>query len=171
MPQTPMQYEGALDIRLNPYCFSLDEWYLFKKAIHAQVQSSVFSGLDSVLVTSLKPMKDDLDKYIKEAENLNKPLEKTAPSFAFLDIFQSFREDLRGITSELSSVKGSSSGKRAFDAPEMYEIAVNNRLNRFLHRDALALGTFVVNENVSLIYEEAKRRSKLLNSLDHTDIF
>ena len=168
LPQPPQaQYEGTLDLKITPYCFTLDEWYLFSKAAEASIQKSVFGAVDKVSVNSLNVIKKDLDKYLKEAESKEKKTEK--PNSAFFDIYSSFKEDLFGITKSLAPIKSGTKDK--FD-PEMYEVIVNKRFERRRgEKDIIELGLSVASDDAYLIYSEYKRRMKLLNPLSQFDIF
>ncbi len=172
-PQNPggmVQYEGTLDIKIAPYCFTLEEWLLFRKAQEANIQKTVFEGVDVVARNSLYAIKKDLDKYLTEAENKDKNVEKKSSSFALMDIYNSFKDDLLGINRSLS-VAGGGVQRPQFD-PVLYEIAISNR---FFHhermRDALSIGLFVSSNDASTIYEEFKRRARFLTPLQKFDMF
>ncbi len=167
VPQDRAQYMGTLGIKIKPYCFTLDEWYLFKKALETYINKTVFQNLDQVSVSSLNVIKKDLDKYIAEAEKKDEK-EKPKSNYALFDIYQAFKDDLVGINKSMSFVAGAGE-KRAFD-PNIYEIEVSHRMfNRFRTKDAVAVGLFRSNADASLIYEEFKRRKKLLNPLSTFD--
>ena len=173
-PQNPggmVQYEGTLDLVLKPYCFTLDEWFLFRKAAEANIKNTVFSGVDAVSTTSLKVIQKDLDKYLKEAESKEKKEAKKESNYALIDIYQSFKDDLLGINKALSLAGGTPSRGRKFD-PELYEIQVNHKLyGRSSMGSGTGLGLFIANSDASTIYEEFKRRVKLLNPLSKWDVF
>ncbi len=167
VPQDRTQYTGTLGIKLKPFCFTLDEWYLFKKALETYVNKTVFQSLDQVSVSSLNVIKKDLDRYIAEAEKKDVKA-KPASNYALFDIYQSFKDDLVGINKSLSLAVGTGE-KRAFD-PDLYEIEVSHRRYKGLGtKDAIAVGLFRANQDASLIYEEFKRRKRLLSPLSNFD--
>lgn len=165
-------YVGSLNVKLKPYCFTLDEWYLFKKANEAYINKTVFEGVDQVSVSSLTVIKKDLDHYIKEAEKRDKQEEKKKESnYALVDIYQSFKDDLFGINKALSF---ESRGTRTEFNPEYYEIEVNHRLFRGGRmKDAIALGLVVSGNDAADIYEGFKKVKGLLNTVNssHNPLF
>lgn len=170
VPQERPQYAGSLSIKLKPYCFTLPEWYLFKKATEAYINKTVFEGIDAVSGSSLGAIQKELDAYIKEAEAKEKALqhEKKESHSALLDIFQSFRDDFFGINKALSSYS-STSKIAAFD-PERYEIEVSHRMYGPLRmKDAIAVGLLDSNSDAYLIHDEFKRRRHLLSPLGKFD--
>jgi hypothetical protein len=169
VPQERPQYAGSLTIKMRPYCFLPDEWYLFKKITEAYINKTVFEGIDQVAVSSLKVIAGDLDKYIKEAEKREKKEDvKKESNFALMDIYQSFKDDIIGINKSLSSV-GISLGRREGVDENIYEIELNHRLfGRMRTKDAIAVGLVVAGGDADIIYEELKRRKKLLHSVDTT---
>lgn len=166
--QQKSQYEGTLDLQINNYCFSLDEWYLFNKALEMSIKRTVFDSVSQISSVSLNAIQEDLNKYIKEAESRDKPKEKKQSQFAILDIYQAFKDDFTGINKAISSVSNSNP-KKQFDK-DLYEVMVNSRMWGKKMEDTLALGLFVSHEDASTIYEEFKRRSKLLNPLSKFDL-
>ncbi len=167
VPQDRAQYVGTLGVTIKPYCFTIDEWYLFKEATESYIKKTVFQSLDQVSVSSLNVIKKDLDKYIAEAEKKEEK-EKPKSNYALFDIYQSFKDDLVGINKSLSFATASGE-KRPFN-PDLYEIEVSHRrFGRFRTKDAVAAGLSRSNEDAALIYEEFKRRKKLLNPLSNFD--
>ncbi len=172
VPQQPLQYEGTLDLKLTPYCFTLEEWYLFKAALEEQIRKTVFADMDQVLTSSLESMKSDLDKYLEEASKLKlkEDKQKKPNEFALMDIFQSFKEDFLGVTKYIpTNFKSESPENPEFYT--LYTMIVNKRQSFLKMKDALKLGLFTSISDSSLIYEEFKRRVKLLNPLSKFDIF
>ena len=169
LPQPPQpQYEGTLDVHFYPYCFTLDEWYLFKKAATASIQKSVFGAVDKVSINSLNVIRADLDKYLKEAEKKKEP-EKKRPNFALFDIYSSFKQDIFGIAKGFAP--SPKKGGETFD-PELYEIMVNKRFERKRgEKDIVELGLAVASSNTYTMYSEYKRRLRFHNPLSKFDIF
>lgn len=169
MPQDRAQYIGTLGLKIKPYCFTLDEWFLFKKATEALINKTVFEGVDQVAVSSLTVIKKDLDKYIKEAEKRDKPeAPKRQSNYALLDIYQSFKDDLFGINKALSFT-GSGGGKRDEFDRELYQVELHHRLfQRSRMKDAIAVGLLIAGSEGDHIYEEFKRRKGLLHQVDVT---
>ncbi|MGC8681875.1 MAG: hypothetical protein ACP5TF_01105 [Candidatus Acidifodinimicrobium sp.] len=166
MPQVPPQYEGALDIKLNPYCFTLEEWYLFKKASVALIDKTVFEGVESMSVTSLNAIQTELTHYLDEAKKAREEKKiKPAESLALVDIYNSFKEDILSIVGIGKSLNQSKSHGLSFD-PELYEIQVNNRLSSMINmKDAIKVGLSVSINDTEAIYEEFKKRFRLLNDI------
>ncbi|MCW1301818.1 MAG: hypothetical protein OH316_01650 [Candidatus Parvarchaeota archaeon] len=166
MPQVPTQYEGAIDIKFNPYCFTLEEWYLFTKASVALIDKTVFEGVNSVSVTSLNAIKKELDHYLDEARKAREEKKvKKEESLAMLDIYNSFKEDVMSMIGIGRNISQSKTGGKNFDR-ELYEIGINNRFSRSLSmKDAIKLGLFVSITDTEAIYEEFKKRMKLLNDI------
>ncbi len=169
VPQERPQYQGGLSINIRPYCFTLDEWYLLKKAIEEKISKTVFEGVDQVSVSSLQSIQKDLDAYIAEAEKKEeKEKVKSAPQFALLDIYQSFKDDIMGINKSLSFSGGS--GNKGEFKPDHYEIAVSHKLfSKSRMKDAVAIGLLVSNSDAELAYEVFKDRKKLLSPISKFD--
>jgi hypothetical protein len=169
VPQERPQYGGSLKVKIKPYCFTLDEWYLFQKATEAYINKTVFEDVDAVSGSSLAAIQKDLDKYIKEAESRDKKAEKKPSQFAILEIIQAFRDDLFGINKALSSF-GEGMGRREAFNPELYEIEASHRMfGRLRTHDAVAVGLFAANSDAALVYEGFKNYKKLLNPIDKFD--
>ncbi len=171
VPQERPQYYGTFDMKLVPYCFTLDEWYLFKKAQEAKINKTVFSGLDSVAVSSLGSIQKELDKYMVEAEKESvKKTAKKSDSYAFIDIYRSFKDDIFGINKAMSLFTPTMDRKSGIFKADTYEIAVSHRkFGAARVKSAISAGMFVAMDDLSLIYEEFKRRKKLLTPLSKFD--
>ncbi|MCL5101204.1 MAG: hypothetical protein M1348_01165 [Candidatus Parvarchaeota archaeon] len=165
-------YTGSLSVKIVPYCFTPDEWYLFKKANEAYINKTVFDGVDQVSVSSLTVIKNDLDKYIKEAEKRDKHEQKKSESnYAIMDIYQSFKDDLFGINKALSFV---GAGSKSEFNPTNYEIELNHRLfGKSRLNDAVAVGLLIGGNDALAVYEGFKKMKGLLNSVDplHNPLF
>ncbi|MDP8013023.1 MAG: hypothetical protein RAK22_02890, partial [Nanoarchaeota archaeon] len=139
--QVPPQYEGTLEVKFIPYCFSLYEWYLLKSALNALIDKTVFEGIAELSSTSLDAIKKDLDHYIEEARKARenqKP--KQGSGLAVLDIYNSFKKD---ILQMLVPIKTQRKDEENFDS-EKYEIIFNSR--HFLKNtkeDAMKIGLAV----------------------------
>ncbi|MCL4362815.1 MAG: hypothetical protein OH338_01985 [Candidatus Parvarchaeota archaeon] len=162
-------YEGTIYFNMFPYCFTPEEYYLYKKAHIANIQKTVFAAVDQAIFRSLSVIQADLDKYVKEAdeeEEKRKKEKKPQKDYAFMDIYRAFKDDFSGISKSFSSIssterhKASLSGEQA----EIYEMLVN--VKRFTPSDirrALEMGLFIADKDAAYIYDESKRRAGLLN--------
>ena len=171
VPQERPQYYGTFDMKLTPYCFTIDEWYLLQKAQEAKINKTVFSSLDSVAVSSLGSIQKELDRYISEAEKESvKKTAKKSDSYAFVDIYRSFKDDVFGINKAMSSfTPNMGRGAGAFK-PNTYEIEVSNRrFGATKMKSAVAAGMLLSMEDSSLVYEEFKHRKKLLTPMSRFD--
>lgn len=164
--QVPLQYEGTIDLKFNPYCFMLEEWYLFTKASVALIDKTVFEGISSMSVTSLNAIKKELDHYLDEAKKTREEKKaKKDESLAMLDIYNSFKDDVMSIVGIGKGVSQSKSRGQDLDK-DLYEIEKNNGLSRLLSmKDAIKLGLFVAITDTEVVYEEFKNRMELLNDI------
>ena len=163
-------YEGTFYFHMFPYCFTPDEFYLYRQANQARIQKKVFGAVDQAVFHSLNIIKEDLDKYVKEAEKEeaeNKKPKKQQKEYAVADIYRSFKDDLTGVSKAFSGFSESSSKhKNTFsdkDA-EIYEMLVNSK--RFTHssiKTAIEAGLFISDDNAKYIYDELKKRTGMLN--------
>lgn len=166
MSQVPPQYEGTLDIKLKPYCFALEEWYLFKKASVALIDKTVFEGVESMSVTSLNAIQTELTHYLDEAKKAREEKKaKIEDNLAVLDIYNSFKQDIMSIVGIKKNISQSKPSGSSFN-PELYEIQVNNRLSSLVSmKDAIKVGLSVSINDTEAIYEEFKKRMRLLNNI------
>lgn len=159
--QIPAQYEGTLDIKLVPYCFTLYEWYLFRNALAALIDKTVFEGISGMTVTSLDSIKKDLDHYIEEAKKIRTPEKPKTNNLAIIDIYNSFKQDFLNILKPIST---SSKNQQNFNA-ETYEIIFNNRhFSSISRKDAIKIGLAVAINDAGSAFEEFKSRLKFLNT-------
>ncbi len=163
-------YEGTLSFNLFPYCFTPDEFYLYREANAAKIQKTVFAAVDQAVFRSLSIIKEDLDKYVKEAEaeeKKKKEPKKQQKNYAISDIYRSFKDDFVGISKAFSGFsQGESKHKTVFgeSEAEIYEMLVNaRRFNRSSIKAALETGLFLSNKDAMYIYDELKKRVGLLN--------
>ena len=162
-------YEGTIYFNLFPYCFTPEEFYLYKKAQISKIQKTVFASVDQTVFNSLSVIKKDLDKYVKEAEEEEKAKskeKKPQKDYAFLDIYRAFKDDISGVSKSFSSIAPSEKHKTRFDEDqaEIYEMLVNSkRFGSISIKRALEMGLFISNSDSTYIYDELKRRVGLLN--------
>ncbi|MCL5009459.1 MAG: hypothetical protein M1433_00530 [Candidatus Parvarchaeota archaeon] len=167
--QDKPQYYGTLDINVTPYCFSVDEWYLFTKAQEARISKTVFSELDKVSVSSLSSIQKELDKYIEEADKATKP-KKNDNSYAFIDIYRSFKDDILGINKAMSAASPHDEDDKHSFKPELYEIELSHRkFGAIKNKRAIEAGMFISMNDAYLIYNEFKRRKNLMTPLSKFD--
>ncbi len=175
LPQPPnAQYEGTFFLTITPLCFTLDEWFVYKKALEAYSNKTVFAGVDQAVYHSLDIIKKDLDKYITEADEAEKDKgpKKKQNDMALSDIYRSFRDDFFGISKSLSQLgEPIKKGAAAPFNKELYEIVINKKFHKTNHKDAIEAGLFVANKEAEGMYNEFKRRSKLLNNLSPFTIY
>ena len=180
LPQPPSpQYEGALRVNLTPMCFTPEEWYLYQKALIAYANKTVFSGVDQAIYHSLDVIKKDLDAYIKEADEyeagkLKEKSKKPQSALAFDEIYRSFKDDFFGISKSIVKLgepikRGGK--KEEKDFADYYEMIVNKRLHRGNIKNGIEVGLFVANSEAEGMYNEFKRRLKLLNNLSQFTIY
>ena len=161
-------YEGTLYFRGYPYCFTPEEFYLYKGAQAAKIQKTVFASVDQVVFNSLNVIKEDLDKYVKEADEEEKKNKEKKPQkeYAFMDIYRAFKDDFAGISKSFSAISSVEKHKTKFseEQAEIYEMLVNaKRFSSASIKDAIEVGLFVSNKETTYIYDELKRRGSLLN--------
>ncbi|MCL4397219.1 hypothetical protein M1494_02635 [Candidatus Parvarchaeota archaeon] len=161
-------YEGTLYFRGYPYCFTPEEFYLYREAQIAKIQKTVFASVDQIVFHSLNVIKEDLDKYVKEADDEEKKKKDKKPQkdYAFMDIYRAFKDDFAGISKSFSTISSTEKHKTTFSAEqaEIYEMLVNAK--RFSSADikkAVEIGLFISNNDAAYIYDELKRRGGLLN--------
>ncbi len=163
-------YEGTVSFNMNSYCFTPEEFYLYKEANKAKIQKTVFAAVDQAVFHSLNIIKSDLDKYVAEAEKeeaeKNKP-KKEQKDYAFMDIYRAFKDDISGISKSFSGFSSSEKAPKKFDdsdKAEIYEMLVNAKLfTKSRIKEALEVGLFLADKDASYIYEESKHRVSLLN--------
>ncbi len=157
-------YEGTVYFHMFPYCFTPEEFYLYKKAQTAKIQKTVFAAVDQAVFHSLSVIKDDLDKYVKEAEKIEE--KKPQKDYAFMDIYRSFKDDFSGISKSFSSFSSVEKHRATFneDQAEIYEMLVNSRhFSSSTIKTALETGLFISDKDSAYIYDELKKRVQLLN--------
>jgi hypothetical protein len=161
-------YEGTLYFRGYPYCFTPEEFYLYKEAQTAKIQKTVFASVDQVIFSSLNIIKEDLDKYVKEADEEEKKKKEKKPQkeYAFMDIYRAFKDDFTGISKSFSTISSIEKHKTNFseEQAEIYEMLINAKsFSAASIKNAVELGLFVSNNETNYIYDELKRRGGLLN--------
>ena len=165
-------YEGTVYFHMFPYCFTPEEFYLYKQANMAKIQKTVFASVDQTVFRSLSVIKEDLDKYVAEAdkeEKEKKEKEKKKPQkeYAIFDIYRSFKDDIMGVSKSFSGFSSEQGKhKRVFGdkEAEVYEMLVNARLfSRPRLKTALETGLFISNADADYVYNESKKRVGLLN--------
>ena len=165
-------YEGTVYFHMFPYCFTPEEFYLYKQANMAKIQKTVFASVDQTVFRSLNIIKEDLDKYVAEAdkeEKEKKEKEKKKPQkeYAIFDIYRSFKDDIMGVSKSFSGFSSEQGKhKRVFGdkEAEVYEMLVNARLfSRPRLKTALETGLFISNADADYVYNESKKRVGLLN--------
>ncbi len=163
-------YEGTLYFNIYPYVFTPDEFYLYRTASLAKIQKTVFTAVDQSVFGSLSIIKEDLDKYVKEAEKEEeekKKPKKAQKEYAILDIYRSFKDDIFGISKSFSGFSNSDiKRKHVFNADdtEKYEMILNAKLfPKSSIKTALETGLFIANNDTEHIYDESKKRVGLLN--------
>jgi hypothetical protein len=160
-------YEGTLYFSLFPYCFTPEEFYLYKKAHLANIQKTVFAAVDQAVFHSLSVIQTDLDKYVKEADEESKKKEKKPQKdYAFMDIYRAFKDDFAGISKSFSTISSAEKHKATFSSEqaEVYEMLVNTkRFSTGYIKRALEIGLFTSDKDSAYIYDELKKRVGLLN--------
>jgi hypothetical protein len=161
-------YEGTVYFHIFPYCFTPEEYYLYKKAHIANIQKTVFAAVDQAVFRSLSVIQKDLDNYVKEAEEEEnkKKDKKPQKEYAFMDIYRAFKDDFSGISKSFSAISSTEKHRTSFskEQAEIYEMLVN--VKRFTPSDikmALGLGLFIADKDAAYIYDESKKRIGLLN--------
>jgi hypothetical protein len=163
-------YEGTFSLHIYPYSFTPEEFYLYKRANTAKIQKTVFAAVNQSVFNSLSIIKEDLDKYILEAEKeeaAKKKPNKPQKEFAIFDIYRAFKDDFTGVSKSFSTFsQGTSQNKSVFSEKdaELYEMLLNSKLfMRPRIKTILETGLFISNEDVMHIYDELKNRTGQLN--------
>ena len=161
-------YEGTLSFSAYPYCFTPEEFYLYREAQTAKIQKTVFASVDQVVFNSLNVIKEDLDKYVKEADEEEKKKKEKKPQkeYAFMDIYRAFKDDFAGISKSFSEISSVEKHKTTFsqEQAEIYEMLVNSkRFSAASIKSAIEIGLFISNKDAIYMYDELKKRGGLLN--------